>query len=144
MRTDFLNGYEMSSSIAELDDLLEKCSASLAFKQAVRDLEAKRYSDAIRTSTGSPPVKVLRTIAMLLEKEPELEIRNVEIEARSGCSDFFGTLKVNDGEHEYTFVWDCKWRAEQEGWQDPWGYPDQARAAQLFGYRCFKRFDRTR
>ncbi|HEX8695519.1 MAG TPA: hypothetical protein VF746_24110, partial [Longimicrobium sp.] len=36
------------------------------------------------------------------------------------------------------FVWDCKWKAEQHGWHDYFGFPDQGRAAREFGYDCFR------
>jgi hypothetical protein len=39
--------------------------------------------------------------------------------------------------HRFAFVWDCRWRADEQGWIAPSGTPDQARAARVFGWRCF-------
>ena len=36
------------------------------------------------------------------------------------------------------FHWDCKWRAQQQGWVDYFGFPDQTRAAREFGFDCFR------
>jgi hypothetical protein len=134
----------MISSVEGLDALLEKSAATEEFKEAVQGLEDRQKSPLIEASLGAPPVKLMRTIAKLLEEEPGLAVERVSVDGRSGCSDFSGKLRVNGGEQEYEFSWDCKWRAEQEGWKDPWGYPDQARAAQSFGYQCFKRFNRVK
>src|SRR5687767_6909014 len=131
----------MISSVEGLDALLEKSAATEEFKEAVQGLEDRQKSPLIEASLGAPPIKLMRTIAKLLEEEPDLAVERVSVDGRSGCSDFSGKLRVNGGEREYEFSWDCKWRAEQEGWKDPWGYPDQARAAQSFGYQCFKRFN---
>ena len=43
--------------------------------------------------------------------------------------------------HVYEFVWDCRWRAEQEGWTDCFGFPDQIRAAREYDWRCFERWE---
>ncbi len=132
------------SSVEGLETLLEKSAATEEFKAAVQGLEERQKSPLIEASAGAPAVKLMRVVAKLLEEEPALAVERVAVDGRSGCSDFYGKLKVNGGEHEYAFSWDCKWRAEQEGWKDPWGYPDQARAAQAFGYQCFKRFERVK
>jgi hypothetical protein len=39
---------------------------------------------------------------------------------------------------KFDFVWDCQWRAVQQGWTDHFGLPDQIRAAREFGWRCFQ------
>jgi hypothetical protein len=36
------------------------------------------------------------------------------------------------------FYWDCKWKAQEQGWTDYFGFPDQMRAAREFGYDCFR------
>jgi hypothetical protein len=36
------------------------------------------------------------------------------------------------------FAWDCRWRAQQQGWVDAFGFPDQIRAADEFGWNCFQ------
>lgn len=134
----------MSATVQELDTLLKDSAATEEFKKAVRDLQSGRTSPLIQHNRMVPPVKALRAITKLLEEEISEEIQNVKVEGRSGCSDFEGTLSVNDGEREYRFLWDCAWRAEQEGFRDHWGSPDQIRAARSFGYQCFARFERTK
>jgi hypothetical protein len=44
---------------------------------------------------------------------------------------------VGDKPRTFAFVWDCAWRAAQEGWVDKRGNPDQVRAAREFGWQCF-------
>lgn len=88
-----------------------------------------------------PRVKVLRLLAQLLHAERALSIDRVEVEGRSGCSDYSGTLLVHttDGNtRAFDFTWCCAWRAEQQGWRDGWGLPDQMRAAHEFGWDCFE------
>jgi hypothetical protein len=94
----------------------------------------------VRTVRYAPHVKVTRLLAQLLASHPALEIEEITIDAYSGCSDFVGTLVVRcvDGERRFGFTWDCRWRAEQEGWIDCFGLPDQMRAAQEFGWQCFQ------
>ena len=133
----------MPATAQDLDTLLEQSAATSEFKAAVKALRIGRGSgDLVKANAGAPPVKVLRVISKLLEEEPATEIREVEIRGQSGCSDFAGSLWVN-GENEYRFVWDCRWRAEQEGMTDHWGYPDQRRAVEVFGYQCFEEFQRV-
>jgi hypothetical protein len=87
-------------------------------------------------------VKVLRVLAQLFETAPELEVERVHVDAASGCADFRGVLTVEarSGTRAFDFVWDCHWRAVQEGWTDAFGLPDQIRAAREFGHRCFERW----
>lgn len=121
--------------------LLERSSASPAFKSDVLTLAAGgRPADAVSWSMGSPPTKVLRVLAQLVDAHPELAIERVRIDGWSGCSDYQGRARVTtrDGEREFQFVWCCRWRAEQEGLVDWFGNPDQTRAAMKFGYRCFR------
>lgn len=133
----------MTTQVPTLNMLLEKSKATAEFALAVRSVAATgRPCDRIRFSLSLPPVKILRTLCQLLESEPDLVIEAVAIEAVSGCSNFTGTLDVNGGVRRYAFDWDCRWRAEQLGWRDMFGLPDQARAAREFGYRCFRRFER--
>jgi hypothetical protein len=127
-----------------IENLLRASAASAPFREAVQSLERGAPQSLIRFTAGVPPIKVLRVLAKLLEIEPDLEVRNAEVVGVSGCSDFAGTLAVNDGERLYDFCWDCRWRAEQEGYITWYGQPDQARAAREFGYQCFQRFVRTR
>lgn len=130
--------------VQDIQSLLQQSSATEEFKTAVQDLQGGRSNPAIQFNRAVPPVKALRAISKLLEAAPNEEIRSVSIQARSGCSDFEGTVQVNGGEMEFRFVWDCAWRAEQEGYRDHWGSPDQIRAAREFGYQCFQQFDRVK
>ncbi len=121
--------------------LLAQSRATAEFAEAVQVVATlQRPHPLIEFRPGLPIVKILRVIAQLLETEPTLEIRNVYIEGVSGCSNFTGRLSINNGERIYDFDWDCRWRAEKEGWHDFWGQPDQTRAAREFEHRCFRKF----
>jgi hypothetical protein len=130
--------------VQDLKSVLENSEATARFKEAVQDLQSGRSNPAIQFNRATPPVKALRAITKLLEDSPNLAIDTLTIQGRSGCSDFEGTIQVNGGEAEFQFVWDCAWRAEQEGYRDHWGSPDQIRAAREFGYQCFQKFERTK
>ena len=132
----------MTTQTQDLESLLSQSSATEEFKEAARGFESGRTSPLITTNMSAPQVKVMRVITKLLEAEPKLEIRAIELRGASSCSGFRGDLKVNDGEVAIDFNWDCAWRAEQEGWRDAFGYVDQARAARQFGYQCFEKFER--
>jgi hypothetical protein len=123
----------------ELDTLLRRSSATEEFKQNVIAFGRHEQAPRILTSRPSPRVKVLRLLAQLLNAEPTLRIEAVEVEGWSGCSDYVGVIRVlADGEERtFRFVWCCQWRAQQEGWLDAFGLPDQIRAAREFGWRCF-------
>lgn len=132
----------MAIAINDIDALIEASAATDAFKEAVAAVQDKKTSEKIVYNPGVPPVKALRAIMKLLEAEPNLAVDSVNIQASSGCSDFIGTLDVNGGEARFSFVWDCAWRAKEQGYTDHFGYPDQIRAAREFGYQCFKKFER--
>jgi hypothetical protein len=124
--------------------LLDRSAATDQLKLAMRTLVAQPWgnvhsSDAIVCRRGMPAVKVERVLTQLLSELPDARIERIEIDARSGCSDFGGHLTVYaDGTTRvFDFVWDCRWRASEEGWRDHWGEPDQIRAAREFGWRCF-------
>jgi len=122
-------------------DLLPTTSAaSSAFRNAVRAYEARLETDRIQTVRSSPRIKVLRVIRQLVEREPHLAIERIRIDALSGCSDFRGSVRVEhaDGVNEFEFAWDCQWRAEQQGWHDHFGFPDQIRASREFDWDCFQ------
>ena len=129
----------------ELDQLIDRSRATDAFKAELRAYLANRSADAITLARHSPRVKVARVVAQLLDAEPTLPIERIHIDAHSGCSDFDGMLRVvtTDGEQAFRFVWCCHWRAQEEGWTDWFGLPDQMRAAREFGWRCFKRWEPT-
>ena len=121
------------------DQLLARSRASDAFKRDLRQFAAGRRAARIETARFAPPIKVLRVITQLLHAAPDLAIDRVSIRAESGCSDFVGTaiVEADGGVREFEFVWDCRWRAVQEGWTDAFGLPDQIRAAHVFEWRCF-------
>ncbi|MGI8498214.1 MAG: hypothetical protein ACR2OG_11605 [Gemmatimonadaceae bacterium] len=119
--------------------------ASAAFKSDVLRFTTAGTADRIQASRYMPPVKVARVLAQLLATESHLEVERVRIEAVSGCADFVGTIDVETptGSHRFHFEWDCRWRAVQQGYTDYFGLPDQIRAAQEFGWRCFKTWTGT-
>ncbi|MCC5874855.1 MAG: hypothetical protein JJU11_01425 [Candidatus Sumerlaeia bacterium] len=127
--------------VPKLDDLLAASKATDEFKEAVRVFESDQSpSDRVIFKSGNPPVKVLRVIMGLLETAVDYEIETVEVNGVSGCSDYRGTVTVNDGDRVYHFAWDCAWKAKEMGWTDFMGYPDQIKAARTFGYQCFEQF----
>lgn len=124
--------------------LLDRSAATDPLKLALRTLVAQPWGnaqscDALVCRRGMPAVKVERVLTQLLTELPDARIERIEIDARSGCSDFSGHLAVHVGDtvRVFDFVWDCRWRAAEEGWTDHWGEPDQIRAAREFGWRCF-------
>jgi hypothetical protein len=124
-----------------LSDLLSRSRASAAFRDAVADFaRSHRANDGVHFNHGSPPVKVERTLMQLLNSSPEMEIDRVEIHGTSGCEYFRGKMIVHvlDGKHTIQFHWDCKWKAEEVGFTDYFGFPDQIRAAREFGFDCFR------
>lgn len=124
-----------------LSSFLNRSRALPAFREAaVEFVRTGRASERIAFSGGLPPVKVERAITKLLESSPELELESVEIRGSSGCEYFRGELSARtpEGEHTVSFYWDCKWKAQQQGWSDYFGFPDQARAAREFGHDCFR------
>ena len=127
-----------------LTPLLDRSAATDQLKLAMRTLVAQPWGNAQSCESlvcrrGMPSVKVERVLTQLLSELPDAPITRVEIDARSGCSDFSGhlTVHIGDAVRVFDFVWDCRWRAAEEGWTDHWGEPDQMRAAREFGWRCF-------
>ena len=122
------------------DSILDRSNASPSFKQAVRAFAARQHADQIVLEHHVPRVKVLRLLMQLLHAHPEFAVERVFVDAHSGCSDFVGTVVVEGAgdSRMYEFAWDCRWRAEQEGWVDCFGFPDQIRAAEEFGWQCFQ------
>jgi hypothetical protein len=129
-------------TVPTLEDLLEQCEVTEDFSRDLLSFrDSHRPTPRISFPAGNPPVKVLRAVMGLLEKRPGLAIDSVEVQGFSGCSDFRGELSVNGGEAKYRFVWDCAWKANQMGWTDFMGYPDQQKAARTFGHQCFQQFE---
>ena len=125
-----------------LPELMAHSRAADAFKDDVRAYAAHEPASRLTVARHVPRVKVLRVLAQLFETSPELEIERAHVDATSGCADFRGVLTVEtrQGTIAYDFVWDCHWRARQEGWVDCFGLPDQIRAAREYGHRCFERW----
>lgn len=129
--------------MSELESILARSKAAETFKSAVRGYFANGSAEHIRIDGFAPKIKVRRLLAHMLSAEPDLPIERITLQGRSGCSDFVGTVQVQTpaGTHAYSFAWDCRWRAEQEGWTDCFGFPDQIRAAEEFDWRCFERWE---
>lgn len=130
-----------------LQTFLQRSRVTEAFRDAVvHFLSGGHPNERVVFQHHSPPVKVERTLTKILEAYPGLAIERVEIEAASGCEFFRGTATIHtEGEVlRVRFHWDCKWRAEQEGWRDYFGFADQVRAAREFGYDCFRSWEEVR
>jgi hypothetical protein len=132
--------FEEESGVQELESLLAASSAAETFKEDVRAFCAGRQSSRIRVNGFVPPVKVRRLLKFVLHRQPELAIEGLSLRGASGCSDFVGVVELETGgeRRAFEFVWDCRWRAQEEGWVDYFGLPDQIRAAREFDWQCFK------
>lgn len=130
----------------EFEEILAQSRAAESFKSAVRNFCSRRDTDQIRIEGSAPAVKVRRLLAHMLATESHLPIERIALRGRSGCSDFVGMVQVQTAEevHVYQFAWDCRWRAEQEGWTDCFGFPDQIRAAREYDWQCFERWELSR
>lgn len=119
--------------------ILSRSYATDQFKADVRAFAARAEAPSITVTRHAPRIKVMRLINQLLHAHPEFAVERLRVDARSGCSDFVGTVLVEGGgdSRVFEFAWDCRWRAEQEGWVDAFGFPDQIRAADEFGWKCF-------
>ena len=127
-----------------LADYLARSRASEQLKHDVRALAAVHWGGIPNTATitsvrYAPAVKVVRVLTQLFSELPDCPIERIEVDARSGCSDYVGTVTVHVGDtaRVFDFAWDCRWRAAEAGWVDHWGEPDQVRAAREFDWRCF-------
>jgi len=126
--------------VTDLERVLANSRAAEQFKAAVRNFCRGSVGDHIRVEDSVPSIKVRRVLTHILATEAHLPIERVALRARSGCSDFVGTIQVHTATETraFEFVWDCRWRAELEGWTDCFGFPDQARAAREYDWRCFQ------
>jgi hypothetical protein len=122
--------------------LLARSSATEQFKADVIAFASRVDAPSITYTRTVPRIKLIRLVNQILHAHPEWAIERLHVDARSGCSDFVGTVIVEGaGESRVVeFAWDCRWRAEQEGWVDAFGFPDQIRAADEFGWDCFYRW----
>lgn len=127
-----------------MDSVLLGSSATAPFKADVAAYFSGNNSERVKVESYVPHVKVRRLLTQLLNREPTLEIEHVVIRGSSGCSDFVGSVDVYTSTEPqvFEFVWDCRWRAQSEGWVDYFGFPDQMRAAQEFDWECFRRWER--
>jgi len=122
--------------------ILARSCATDRFKADVVAFASRADVTSITLVRAVPRIKVVRLINQLLHAHPEWVVDRLQVDARSGCSDFVGTAVVEGGGESRVirFAWDCRWRAEQEGWVDAFGFPDQIRAADEFGWNCFHRW----
>jgi len=125
-------------------EFLDRSGATESFREAVQQfLRTGRPNEQVIFDSHCPAVKVERMLTKLLEAHADLAIDRVAVDAASGCEFFRGTATVDTTERELLvrFEWNCRWKAEQVGWKDWFGLPDQARAAREFGHDCFSRWD---
>ena len=130
----------------ELGPLLAASRATPPFRADLEAYAARQPSERITAAGVNPRVKVLRAIAQLLHAEPTLAVDRVRMKAISGCADYIGTMEVADDSgaaHTFEFEWNCEWKARQLGYVDGFGFPDQIRAAEEFGWQCFERWTRV-
>ncbi len=133
-------------TFADFSVLLDNSRVTAAFRSDLEAYASRRLSERITASARCPRVKVLRVIAQLLSVEPTLAVDCVHIEAVSGCADFVGNVTATEAdgrEHAFDFDWNCEWKAIQRGYVDAFGFADQIRAAEEFGWQCFARWVRV-
>jgi hypothetical protein len=120
--------------------ILRKSQATDSFKLDVAAFCTGGTAPRVTVEGFVPRIKVQRLLKQLLSRESGLPITRITVRGRSGCSDFTGRVEVQtiSEMHVFEFVWDCRWRAETEGWSDCFGLPDQIRAAQEFDWQCFQ------
>lgn len=122
-------------------DLLDGSSATEPFRDAVqRFVREGRPNDRLAFNRECPAVKVERTLVRALEEYPALEVESIVIHGSSGCEFFRGWMDVHTANEvrRVSFHWDCKWKAQEMGWHDYFGFPDQMRAARELPYACFR------
>jgi hypothetical protein len=124
----------------ELAELLTESRATDSFKSDVIRFLETGQAERVEVRGYAPRVKVTRVLKQVLANHPDLDIEQLSVNGMSGCSDFAGTVEVATAKDRKTFefVWCCRWRAEEEGWLDYFGFPDQMRAAREFDWRCFR------
>ena len=132
-----------SIGLTDIEQVLAQSRAAEPFKTAVRSYHHGGGGEYIRVDGYAPSIKVKRLLTHMLASEPNLAIERITLRGRSGCSDFVGTVKVHTATETRTFefIWDCRWRAEQMGWTDCFGFPDQIRAAREYDWQCFERWE---
>jgi hypothetical protein len=124
----------------QLTRFLERSAATEAFRNAIAEFQKTgEPNGSVRYERRPPPIKVERTLTKILATYPGLPIERVTIDGFSGCELFRGHAVIEaDGERRNVrFEWNCRWKAEQLGWTDWFGFPDQGRAAREFEHDCF-------
>lgn len=129
------------SQVQSLDDLIEASSAVPEFKEALRALARGERQERIEFNWGAPLVKIQRVLMKTLETFPDRPIEKMTVQGTSGCSNFTGTATLQPGDLTIKFDWDCRWQAQELGWRDCFGEPDQIRAAHQLQYQCFRIFE---
>lgn len=125
----------------DIQNFLKNSKATKEFKAAVTNFFEGGKTDLIRYNRTAPRIKVERTLTKIIEEFGEFQISKVEIDGNSGCEYFRGTAKIcAEEEQTIDFEWNCIWKAEEQGYKNLFGMPDQVRAAKEFGYDCFKKF----
>jgi hypothetical protein len=130
----------LTLSHPDLSELLTESRATDSFKSDVIRFFETGEATRVEILGYAPRVKVSRLLKHVLASVPHLDIDQVFVKAQSGCSDFVGTVELatTTGRQTFEFVWCCRWRAEEQGWLDYFGFPDQMRAAREFDWRCFR------
>jgi hypothetical protein len=122
-------------------DLVARSAATEAFRAAVEQFcRTGAPGPVLEFDPRCPPVKVERTLIQMLQAFPSLPIARVAVQGSSGCEFFRGTVQITAEEQSTAvqFEWNCRWKAEEMGWVDWFGLPDQSRAAREFGHDCFR------
>src|SRR3954468_20110326 len=103
-----------NSGSARMSSPVEISSATAEFKSDIQCYFDGGSTARVQVQGYLPATKVRRLVTHLLSAEPALEIEDLLIRGRSGCSDFVGSVDVRtaSGVHVFDFVWDCRWRAE--------------------------------
>ena len=124
----------------DLTELLTESRATDSFKSDVIRFLETGEAERVDVRGYAPRVKVTRLLKHVLASVPDLDIEQIFVRGQSGCSDFVGTVELATptGRKSFEFVWCCRWRGEEEGWIDYFGFPDQMRAAREFDWRCFR------
>lgn len=120
-------------------EFLDASAVTSEFRNALAAFGLGQPQDRLVVHGDAPLIKVQRVLTKLLQELPDLAIERVKIDARSGCSNYTGRLKIEPGGLVYEFDWDCQWKAEQAGFVF-FGWANQQRAVEEFGYDCFRVF----
>jgi len=84
--------------------ILTRSCATDRFKSDVIDFASRADVPSITLVRAVPRVKVVRLITQLLHAHPEWVVDRVQVDARSGCSDFVGTAVVAATAHPHFSV----------------------------------------